>query len=339
MAEINMREVARAAGVSIATVSRTFQTPNQVRSETREKVRKAVHKLGYIYNAAAADFTGKRSTVLGILTPKIGSSLFGDSLTAIHNTAAEKGFSVMVGCTDYDYESERRLLNHFQERRLCAIILIGYAMQNTEIINNLIESGRPCVVMWEKLESRQISYVGIDNRKAAYSATSHLLNLGHRRIGLIAGPYSLVRRVRNRWQGYRDALAEYNVPYEPELVFERTPSLVEGKVAAEQLLSQENPPTAIFAASDTLAIGAMQAIHERGYKMPRDISLVGFDDIEVASYLNPSLSSVRVDGFQIGKLAAEIAIETASNPSKTPRQYCLDTDLIVRNSSGPCSSR
>ena len=123
MPDTSMREVARLAGVSVATVSRTFQLPNQVSADTREKVMKAAMELGYIYNAAVGDFTGKKSTVLGMVTPKIGNSLFGNTLTAIQETAAQKGFSVILGCTGYDAETEKRLLLQFQERRVAAVIL------------------------------------------------------------------------------------------------------------------------------------------------------------------------------------------------------------------------
>jgi DNA-binding LacI/PurR family transcriptional regulator len=331
----SMREVALLAGVSVATVSRSYKMPNKVSSATRAKVLEAARQLGYIYNAAVGDVTGKRSTILGMLVPKIGYSLFGSSLTAVQAIAAQKGFSVVLGCTNYDDVVERRLLKQFQERRLGAIILTGYVKKNHNLIHELIDAGLPCVVIWEKIDSPNISYVGIDNRKAAFVATSHLLSLGHRRIGLIAGPFSVMGRVHKRVLGYRDALDEYAVPYDPELVIERPPSLIEGRAAAEHLLSLVNPPTSLFAASDILAIGAMQAIHMREMKMPQDISLVGFDDIEFAAYMNPPLSSVRVDAYEMGRLAAEIAIEMASGPIKNARQYCLDTDLIIRETSGP----
>ena len=336
MGEISMREVAAVAGVSVATVSRTFQMPDQVLPATRDKVLKAAESLGYVYNAAVGDFTGKRSTVLGILVPKIGTSLFGSTLAAIQEAATRKGFSVILGCTDYNHELERRLLKQFQERRLGAVILTGFTHKNEGMVHEMIDFGLPCMVIWEKLESSQISYVGFDNRKAAFTATSHLLDMGHRRIGMIAGPFSLVGRVNKRLIGYRDALEKWGVPYDPDLVIERFPNLIEGRASADSLLSMDNPPTGIFAASDILAIGAMQAISERGLNVPRDISVVGFDDIEFAAFMNPPLSSVRVDAVQIGRLAVEIAIEMATDSARIVRQYCLDTDLILRGSSGPC---
>lgn len=331
----SMREVALLAGVSVATVSRAYQMPDKVSSATKAKVFEAARQLGYIYNAAAGDVTGKRSTILGMLVPKIGYSLFGSSITAAQAIAAQRGFSVVLGCTNYDDAVERRLLKQFQERRLGGIILTGYVAKNHHLIHSLIDAGLPGVVIWEKIDSPDINYVGIDNRKAAFVATSHLLSLGHRHIGLIAGPFSVVDRVHKRVLGYRDALEEYGVPYDPELVVERPPSLIEGRTAAEHLLSLADPPTGLFAASDILAIGAMQAIHARGMKMPQDISLVGFDDIEFSAYMNPPLSSVRVNAQELGRLAAEIAVEMASKPTKTVRQYCLDTDLIIRGTSGP----
>jgi DNA-binding LacI/PurR family transcriptional regulator len=300
---------------------------------------KAARELNYIYNAAVGDIISKKSSVIGLLTPKIGNSLFGSSLMEIQKTAAQKGLSVILGCTRYDVEVERHLLTQFQERRVAAIILTGFALENKPAIERIVSSGLPCIVTWEKMESTDICYVGFDNRKAAFTATNHLLSLGHRRIGLIAGPFSVIGRVYKRLQGYRDALESYGVEYDPELVVEHPPTLMEGKAAAEKLLSLKKPPSGIFAASDILAIGAMQAIHSRGLKMPNDISLIGFDDIEFSAYMNPPLSSIRVDAIQIGKLAAEIAIEAVSCPSRISKQYCLDTDLVVRSTSGPLRPR
>jgi DNA-binding LacI/PurR family transcriptional regulator len=331
-----MKRVAEASGVSVATVSRVFHAPDKVKTETRDKIMRVVEELNYVYNAAASDFSAqRRSKVLGVLVPMAGNSLFGSTLMGIQETAARKGFSVVIGSTGYDIGTERQLLRQFNERRVGGIILTGTIRGNEHLVADMAATGFPLVLIWEVLDTDSVSYVGFDNRRGAYEATRHLLNLGHRRIGLIAGPFSQVRRVRQRLEGYRDSLHDHGVAYDPAIVIERKPTLFEGRSAADKLLSSESPPTAIFAASDFLAIGAMHAIHQRGMRIPEDISVVGFDDVDMAEYVLPPLTTIRVESNQIGHLAAETIIEQALEQSLEPKCYKLETALISRGSCGP----
>ena len=333
--KLNMREVARKAGVSVATVSRALRSPEQVSHATVHKVRRAAEDLGYVYNVTARDILKGRSTVIGLLVPTSSSTLFGETIHGVQGVAAETGFSVIQGTTHYDQDTEDALINTLLERRVHSLILTGVTFRNEERIRKLAsDQWTRLVVVWEKPRAELgISYVGIDNRDAAERMTNHLIELGHRRIGMIAGPYSRTARVRHRLEGYRDALEKAGIPFDPEIVMERRPDLLEGREAMEMLMSQDNRPTAVFAASDLFAIGALRAAKMRGLSVPRDVSIAGFDDMNFGAYQDPPITTVRVDAHRIGKLAAQIAVEPIGTPA---RSYCLDCDLVIRGSTGPC---
>jgi len=329
MKELNMKEVARLAGVSVATVSRVFRDPDKVRSQTRELVWAIAKENGYIYNAAAGDMSSKRSTVIGVLVPMANNSLFGNTLLGIQDTAMAAGFSVMQGSTRYDAAMERKLLDIFLQRRVAGIILTGFHFEQQALVEKLAkETTLPLVVVWEKPSNPNVSYVGFDNRQAAYAATRHLIGLGHRRIGLIIGPYTRVARVAERFEGFLAAMREAGLTPAPELVLERMPALVEGRAAMETLLSLDNPPSAVFAASDILAIGAMHGARQRGRDIPGDVSIIGFDDTDVSAYMHPPLTTIRVNAYEIGKLVAQVVLDHAAGKSG-PRHYCMETDRVI----------
>jgi DNA-binding LacI/PurR family transcriptional regulator len=189
-----------------------------------------------------------------------------------------------------------------------------------------------CVVTYENLEDSDINYIGIDNFKAAYDATNYLISLRHKRIGLIIGPYRKMGRLLKRFKGYKQALKDRSIEFDPSLVISTEPGLLEGKQAMHQMLSLPEPPTAVFAVSDHLAIGALSSIKQAGLQVPGDISLVGFDGVELAAYCDPPLTTVRVPAREMGRLAARVLMELISNKARQTLQYCLDVDLIIRKS-------
>ncbi len=328
-----MREVARRAEVSAASVSRALRRPATVSEDTLRRVNGAVAELGYIYNAAAADVSAGRSTVIGVLVPSVSNGLFGGTLHGIQDVAMTAGFSLMQGITHYDEAIESRLLDSLLQRRVRGLILTGLTLPQEERVEKLArETGLRVVVVWEKPRPGSVGYVGIDNRAAAAKAVNHLISLGHRRIGIIVGPYALTRRTRHRLEGYRGALEAAGLGFDPGLVIERNPEPVEGREAMERLLELPRPPSAVFAASDLLAIGALRAVHAAGLSIPDDVSIAGFDDIDLAAYQEPPLTTVRIDGYEIGRLAAQALIAAGD---QSPRHYCLDTDLVIRSSTGP----
>ncbi len=332
MSRIGMKQLAEMIGMSTSTVSRAFRSPHLVHPKTRERISQVARETGYIYDAAAGDLSSRTSTVIGVLVPTTKRSLFSDSLLAIQDNTQERNFSIIIGNTKYDSTVEGKLLTQFLGRRVAGMILTGFGFGHESLVEGVIRSGIPCVVIWEKLDSEVISYVGFDNFKAAYSVTKYLISLRHRRIGLIIGPYSKMGRTRKRLEGYRAALADHDIPFDNSLVVERDLDLFEGKQGMVRLLSLPKPPTAVFAASDTLAIGALAGAKEMGYRVPGDVSLAGFDNIEFAAYCDPPLTTIRIPAYEMGQLAVKTLLEMIENGMSETRQYCLETDLIIRDS-------
>lgn len=332
MSRIRMQEIAAKAGVSLATVSRTIHSPHLVKTETREHIRQVMTECRYVYNVTASDFSKRRSSVIGVLIPTTKGSIFANSTKTIQEKAQERGFSLIIANTGYDGEVESMLLRQFQERRLAGIILTGFAIGQENAVREMVQSGIPCVVIWEALEDSSISFVGFNNFTAAYSMTEYLIRLGHECIGLILGPYTKVRRAKRRLEGYQAALRDYGLRYDPRLVVERQPTLHEGKEAMEKLLSVRQPPTAVFAASDMLAIGALAAAREKGLKVPDEVSVAGFDDIDFAAFCNPPLTTVRVPAVQMGEMAVEVLMEMIEGNLREAKRIILNTELVIRES-------
>jgi DNA-binding LacI/PurR family transcriptional regulator len=336
MAQITIQDVAQLAGVSPATVSRALHSPHLVSKATRENIERIIRENNYIYNAGAADLSRRKSSVLGVFIPTTGGTVFASTVGAIEEYAYERGFPVMVSNTRYDPDIEEVLLHKCLERRLAGVILTGYCQANESLILSLAEKGLPCLVAWEILpESVPLSYVGIDNYQAAFKATEYLLGLGHRRIGLIVGPRSGILRARRRYDGFVAAMEANGIPCDPASIIECRPTMLNGKEAMGRLLHRPNPPTAVFAASDFLAIGALAAIREFGLRVPEDISLMGFDDIEFTNYTSPPLSTVHVPSWDIGHLAVSLLMDFIESGDGVPRRLCLDTQLMLRKSCRP----
>ena len=327
-----MDDIAKLAGLSKATVSRTIHSPHLVRPEKRDRIRRIMESHHYVYDAIAGDLSRKRSSVIGLIIPTVKSSIFASSTHGIQEHARENGYSILIGNTNYNPDSEVELVQLFQQRRVAGLVLTGITTGVKELVHHLTRAGIPCVVTWETLDDPTINYVGFDNFKAARTLSEYLIRLKHRRIGLIIGPYQKVERVRLRLEGFRAALEAHGIPFDSSLVMERDYTLMEGKEAMARLLSRPDRPTAVFAASDVLAMGALAAARERGLRVPEDLSIGGFDDIDFAAYTDPPLTTVRVPAYEMGQLAMRVLLELIQNEAAQVRQYCLDTDLIIRGS-------
>lgn len=332
---INMTEIARLARVSIATVSRAFNHPERVSPAVRDRILKIAADNNYVYHAAAADLSRRRSNTIGVLFPGPVGSLYAETLMGIQEQVQEWGASLVVGHTDYNPAMEAKLIRQFQERRVAGIIFVVYSSTRREMFASLNERGIRCVVTWELVEDPVIDHIGFDNLEAARRMTGHLIDLGHRRIGLLVGPYDKLDRATHRFQGYRTALADHGLEFDPSLVEIGLPDLNEGYRAMERLLKNDRLPTAVFAASDHLAIGALSAIKEAGLRVPEDISLTGFDGLEYSAYCDPPLTTFRLPIREMGRLAARAVYEHLNNPDMAPVKRCLDVELIVRRSTAP----
>lgn len=317
--------------VSVATVSRVLNQSSLVRAETRERVLKAIKDCHYIYNALAGSLSARKTTTLGVIVPTITNPVFAMVTKGIQDYAQVNGYSIILGNTDYNEENELRFVHLLQEKRADGVILNG-PWRDAPIVPLMKKTKLPFVITWQTVLDKDVNYVAFDNFKSAYRIVEHLLGLGHRRIGMIAGKFSVSERAVMRWKGYRKCLADHNIPYDPQLVLEREYVFSDGKEAMAHLLTLPSPPSAVFCGNDILAIGAIVCAKEMGLRVPEDLSVGGFDDMEISAYYDPPLTTVAVPAYEMGQLAAKVLIKNIRGGCKKPQQYILDTNLIVRGS-------
>ena len=205
MPKITMKDVAFESGVSLATVSRALRNPDLVSFKTVQRIEEAVQKTQYKYSKAIT-VRGGTLPVIGVMVPSTICFGFADTIMGIQQASLEKGFALTVGCTNYDNQTERTLLERFQQNRIAGLILTGFSLSNESLIRGIVHSGVPTCVIWENASDVEISYVGIDNFKAVYDLANYLISLGHRHIGLLCGPFSKSDRPYRRLNGYRTAL-------------------------------------------------------------------------------------------------------------------------------------
>lgn len=331
MAKLTIIDVARLAGVSTATVSRAMHTPHALRPATLARVQEVMKEHGYIYNATAGDFSRRKSTVIGLLVISSTTKIV-TTIKAIQQVATEHGFPLIVCTCGFDPELERKHLQQFLERGVAGVVVIGHMKENVHILESLEQHGIPLVFLWECLRETDFSYIGVDNEKACFNMTSYLIKSGHKRIAFMCGFKAGVSRLEKRYKGYKRALDEYGLPLEPELVLSLTSSLSNGKNGMLQLLDLPNPPRCVFCASDVLAMGALAAVYEKGLSVPKDVTVVGFDNSDIAEYTCPPLTTIHIPGVEMGKLGIQALMTLIKNPHHAPIQKELPTTIRSRAS-------
>ncbi|HSR14065.1 MAG TPA: LacI family DNA-binding transcriptional regulator [Thermodesulfobacteriota bacterium] len=329
-----IRDVARRAGVSVATVSRVLNSPAVVKQKTRARVLRSMEDCQYVYNAVAGGLSARRTTTIGVIVPTITNPVFATVTKGIQDFARESGYSILLGNSDYDEANELRLIHLFQQKRADGVILNG-PWRDAAIVPLMKRTRLPFVITWQTLRDRDVNFVAFDNAGGAYRVVEHLLELGHRRIGMIAGKFSVSERAFIRWEGYRKCLLDHGIRPDPALVVEKGYTFTEGKEGMAQLLGAAGPPTAVFCGNDILAIGAIACAKERGLTVPGDVSVAGFDDMEISAYYDPPLTTVAVPAYEMGRLAAQVLLENIRGEEKRPRQVLLETQLMVRGSVEP----
>jgi len=284
-----------------------------------------------VYNALAGGLSARKTSTLGVIIPTITNPVFAMVTKGIQDYARQRGYSIILGNTDYSEENERELIHLLQEKRADGVILNG-PWRDTPIVPLMKKTRLPFVITWQTLQDKDVNFVAFDNFKSAYQIVGYLIGLGHRRIGMIAGKFSVSERALMRWEGYRKCLTDHHLPFDPQLVLEKGYTFADGKEAMARMLQLPSPPTAIFCGNDILAIGAIVCAKEKGMQVPRDLSVVGFDDMEISAYYDPPLTTMAVPAYEMGQLAAKILIANIRGESKPPLQYILETKLIVRGS-------
>ncbi len=324
-----LKDVARLSGVSTATVSRALNEPARVRRETREKVQAAVASLGYTPHFGARMLVSNRTQTVGVVIPTMENAIFAQGLQALQETLAESGVTLLIATSNYDPEREAGQIRILLGRGVDGLVLIGEA-RAAEVYDMIADRGVPFVLVWTWRADSPWPCVGFDNRAAARAAAMRVLELGHRRIAMIAGITRSNDRAASRVEGVREALRSRGLPLS---VLEAPYAPDAGQAAARTLLSQESWPTALICGNDVLAAGAMLAISEEGLCIPEEISVVGFDDIELARLLHPPLTTVHVPHRRMGQAAAQLLLRLR-DPTATAQSVVFTTELVERRSLG-----
>jgi LacI family transcriptional regulator len=330
---LTIRDIASEAGVSTATVSRVFNAPERVRERTREKVLAVANRYHFVSDGLAGSLASRRTHLLGVVIPTITNSIYAASTQAIQQAGQAAGYTVLVGISEFSMEREAELVHEFIERRVEGLILTG-AEREPRVYDKITRNGLPFVITWRLARSWGLPSVSFDNHAAAAKVVDYLVSLGHRRIGLICGSTRLNDRARSRREGFERRMAAHGLEADPGLIFERNYEFVEARAAMHQALQNPSPPTAVFCASDVLAVGAMYECQQAGLDVPGEISIVGFDDMPITEYLTPQLTTVRVPAADMGRRAT-LELVKAIRGDNIGLGIELPTDLVIRGSTAP----
>lgn len=325
-------DIAAAAGVSTATVSRAINTPWMVRPELRERVQEALRLLGYVPDGAARALASRRSRSVGVLVPTLSTSIFARGVEALQNRLAEAGYSLLVANSQYDLDKELIEARVLLERGVDGVVLVGNE-RVSEARALLRQSGLPIVVTYVCDGADGLPAIGIDNFRTNYDLTRYLFDLGHRRFGVVSSPFGANDRIRARRQGVLSCLDHRNAMPPSCALLEVPYTMESGRDALRRLVDACPEMTALICTTDVLAIGAIAEAKDLGISVPGDLSIAGFDDLEFASYLDPPLTTVHVPTEQIGHGAAELLLGLMqSRPVATRTE--LEGEVVIRRSTG-----
>lgn len=329
-----MKDVAQAAGVSVTTVSHVINETRYVSEELRERVLKAMEELNYHPNSLARSLRQGISHTIGLIVPDNSNPFFADVARVVETRGFEAGYSTILCNTDGQLEKELAYVNVLLAKQVDGVIFIAASSQS-EHITLLTEERVPVVIADRQMPDAEVDVVLVDNYRGGYLATEYLISLGHHRIGCITGPSDTTPSA-DRVRGYKDALTSAGLPVDESLIVRGDFRYASGISGAQKLLDLKDPPTAIFAHNDVMAMAAMATIREKGFSIPEDISIVGFDDIPQASFTSPPLTTIAQPIQDIGRIATDLLIERMSGTTPHPsRKIILDVKLVVRGSCAP----
>ena len=326
-------DVARAAGVSPATVSRCLNNPGIVRAEIRDNVMSVIDALGYVPHAAARALASRRSRTIGAVFPSLESSLFGGTIEALQTRLAENGYTLAVAATGYDQALEHEHVRNLLASGVDGLVLVG-ALRGEKTYALMDQKGAPYVLAWVRQPDSRHVFVGFDNFKSAVDVTEYLIGLGHRRFAMISGETDGNDRAIARLAGFREALSRAGLDPDSAQVIKTTFGIQQGRTAFRQHMESGQPPTAIVCGADPFAYGAIFEAQAMGLDVPGGVSITGFDNMDLAPHLTPGLTTVLTPQVEMGRIAgdyllARLAGEDVEDPP------ALEAELVVRGSTGP----
>ncbi|MFV1493367.1 LacI family DNA-binding transcriptional regulator [Phaeobacter sp. JH18-32] len=328
-----LNDVAKAAGVSTATVSRCLNSPDRVIKATRDRVMEAVESLGYTPNFAARVMAAKRSFTIGAIIPTMDNAIFARGLQAFQDQLREDGYTLLVSSSAYSPDVEEEQIRALVARGADGLLLIGHE-RDEKIYQYLAKHQVPVLVAWSYAPDLPQISVGFSNTRAMYELAQAVLTAGHRRIAMISGIRQGNDRAQNRVSGVRDALQAQGCDPQALTLIETPYEIEKGARAFAELMARDPRPTVVMCGNDVLAAGALGEAHRLGIAVPQDVSITGFDDIELAEIVSPPLTTVHVPHREMGRKAAQKLIAMVEGRSDG-QSICINTAVVRRNSLAP----
>jgi LacI family transcriptional regulator len=332
-AQPTIYDVARLAGVSTATVSRSLNGTGQIAPSTRLAIDAAVSELGYQPNRIARSLVTKSTQTIALLLPEITNPFYGSLVSGIEQRTLELGYTILLCTTEGDAGREETYLNLLRSQQVDGALVDGLVLP-PERIASFVAGGFPIVCLDLDVDSTAVPLVQVDNVRGGRMATEHLLGLGHTRIAHVAGAPELGIS-GERVEGYRAALREAGIEPDARLLAAGNFTEDGGYEAARELLARRPRPTAVFAANDLSAVGVLAAVAESGRRVPEDVSVVGFDDLRLAAYTTPPLTTIHQPAREIGARATSLLVDLTRGKKVRRRRHLLEPELVVRRSTAP----
>ena len=328
MKYITLRMVAEKAGVSVNTASRAINNKPDINIETKKLVLKIAKELGYIRNAAAVALRTKKTGTVGVVIEDNRNPFYAEVLNGMEVATREKNYHIIFANTQRDYKKEEEAINLLLAKRVDGL-LIAPVQDRDDDIKNLIEANIPFVIVGRDFENIELDAVYNDEVKGGFLATEYLIKKGHKSIALIDG-FLYKSPAKGRLEGYKKALKKYGISMDDALVSVGDIDVKDGYERTKQLFEKELDFTAIFAYNDMMAFGAMQAIREKGLRIPEDIGLVGYDDIPFCSLMDPALTTIRLKKQELGIESVKLLLSHINGNREKPKKIRLDVDIIAR---------
>ncbi|HEY8345445.1 MAG TPA: LacI family DNA-binding transcriptional regulator [Bacillota bacterium] len=327
---VTIKDIAKKVGVSPSVVSRALNNKYGVKAETRERIVRTAQEMGYHPNILAQGLVTRKTNTIGVVMADISEPFFSQLIKGMNLVADETGYT-LIYYNSYESLVERSAVEHMiKAQRVAGLIIVGSSIKEDKYLSSRTWEV-PLVLVERRLTAPRLNCIWVDSIAGAYKATRYLIDQGHRRIAHICGTLDF-QVALDRLEGYKRALADAGLPYEEELVASGHFVWQDGYTATKEILKQTPRCTAVFAGNDTMAYGALQAIAESGLKVPRDIAVVGFDDLEFSLLTNPPLTTVRQPRMEMGKKAVSILVSILAGKTEEGVKISFTPELILRRS-------
>jgi LacI family transcriptional regulator len=322
-----IKDVAKRAGVAISTASYALNGTQKVSPSTVKKVQAAAKELNYQKNGSVSDLKRTKTNTIALILSDLSGPYYSELIKGVQDVTTANGYD-LIACSSIG--GAQSTANKFlKQKRVAGVIILAHNISDESILESARE-GFPIVVLDREIANEYVLQVEVDNIHGGYIATEYLINKGHRQIAYISGSYQSHDNER-RFQGYKNALKEHGIPYQSRWKISGDFTREGGNRATKMLIAQQNLPDAVFYANDEMAIGGIQAFSEKGFQIPEDVSIIGYDDIQLAGYASPPLTTIRQPKYEAGALAVHLIFQLLSM-EEVECYYKLSTELIERDS-------